>query len=130
MCKLSGINVRKKEEGELVCGFGYIWETLNRKIMKHGSDIVTTDRKTYYETQNYETLVSWYRIFRWIYFILVVVFIIAIFLADSASSLLRKILMLILVIAYPLVITYVVTYAISIRDRVILLMPKNIYRSL
>ncbi len=25
MCKLSGINVRKKEEGELVCGYGYIW---------------------------------------------------------------------------------------------------------
>ena len=105
-------------------------DELNRKIMKHGSDIVTTDRKTYYETQNYETLVSWYRFFRWIYFILVVAFIIAIFLADSTSSLLRKIFMLILVIAYPLVITYVVTYAISIRDRIILLMPKNIYKSM
>ncbi|MCX6183526.1 MAG: hypothetical protein NTX74_00435 [Flavobacterium sp.] len=35
MRKLSGINVRKKEEGGLVCGFGYIWETLNLKIMKN-----------------------------------------------------------------------------------------------
>jgi len=105
-------------------------DALNNKIINHRTDLVTTDRKTYYETQNSDNLLMWYNIFRWIYFILVIIFVIAIFLADSGYSFTKKILLLLLIFVYPLVINPIVTKLFTFIHYVTTLLPKNIYKSM
>ena len=43
---------------------------VKRKIDNKGSDILTKDRKTYYEQDNYDYLVKWYRVWFIIYMLL------------------------------------------------------------
>lgn len=105
-------------------------ELLNNKIKLRGIDIITTDRKTYYETQNYDGLLSWYSIFRWIYFLLVVAYIVAMFLVSSSVSLVYKIVELILIIIYPLMLSYTIPEFYKLIDWIWMLYPKNIYKTL
>jgi hypothetical protein len=105
-------------------------ESLNNKIQARGIDIVTTDRKTYYETQNYDILLSWYNIFRWIYFMLVIIYIIAMFLVPSSFSLFYQVMKLIPIIIYPLALSYTIPKLYSIIEWLWMLYPKNIYKTL
>lgn len=118
----------------------YVLELYNEYVSKNGdldnsinllsSDIVTTDRKTYYETQNYDNLMKWYYIFKWIYILLLLAFFIGIFIADSNSSRRVKIVAFIFLIIYPIAINYVVDVVTQSLQKAYALMPKNIYKSL
>jgi len=103
---------------------------LKEEIKLYASDMVTSDRKTYYETQNYDILKTWYIIWRWIYFLLVVTFAIGIFLTKSSYSLRTKIILLVLLFIYPYVIDYVVLYLLKWLMQIYSLLPKNVYTSL
>ena len=50
---------------------------VEQKIKTEHSDVLTNDRKTYYETEALERLRYWYVIFWWIYYLLVIAFILA-----------------------------------------------------
>ena len=103
---------------------------LREKINYQKTDIITNDRKTYYEIQNYQILKSWYIIWRWIYFILLVVFGLGIFLTKSAYSFWAKLGLLALFGMYPYVIDYVVFYLLKAGASFISLLPKNVYTTL
>ena len=99
-------------------------------IGRLNSDVVTADRKTYYESQNYESLTKWYYIFRWIYIILLIAFFIGLFLAESDKSRMYKWTIFILLVLYPVVINYIIAYLLKTWSQLYTLLPKNIYKSL
>jgi hypothetical protein len=103
---------------------------LREKIKAFGNEVVTSDRKTYYETQNYDILKTWYYIWRWIYFILLVVFAVGIFLSKSGYSIWAKLGFFALFALYPYFIDYIVLYSLKAGANVIALLPKNVYTTL
>ena len=85
------------------------------KVIKNMyGDILTQDRKTYYETQEYEVLESWYKIFMSIYYILVVIFLLGLVFLDNPFKTSQKIGILIVLVIYPFVISYIFSFIIGI----------------
>ena len=104
---------------------------LKKDINKATGDVVTSDRKTYYETQNNNYLKNWYIVYKFIYIVIIIIFIIFLFVRKSEYSLISRILILIFFILYPIYITQSVFW---IWNNVILriweLLPSNIYKSI
>ena len=94
-------------------------------------DVVTSDRKTYYESQNYNYLKNWYIVYKFIYIVIIIVFIIFLFARKSEYSFVSRIFILVFFILYPIYVTRSVFW---IWNHVILriweLLPSNIYKSL
>ena len=96
---------------------------------RHG-DILTNDRKTYYETGALSTLQSWYTIWWSIYYLLVVVLVISFIITPSNLSFTAKVFTFILVGGYPYYITYVVGWFYNLFMSISKHMPKNVYNDL
>ena len=103
---------------------------LGQKIQSYRTDVVTSDRKTYYENQNYDIIKTWYSIWRWIYFILLIVFGVGIFLSKSGYSIWAKLGLFALFALYPYVIDYVVLYLLKAGANLGSIIPKNVYTTL
>ena len=86
---------------------------IDNQIKSLASDMVTNDRKSFYEMQGYDNLYGWYKFFLWIYIILVVAFGIACFLVNSGYSNTHKFLILVALIIYPFVIHIIVLFLIK-----------------
>jgi len=104
---------------------------LKKDINQSTGDVVTSDRKTYYETQNYNYLKNWYTIYKFIYIVIIIIFIIFLFIRKSEYSLVYRICILVFFILYPIYITQSVFW---IWNHIILriweLLPSNIYKSI
>lgn len=126
---------------------------LKVKLRERHGDILTNDRKTYYETEAYENLVLWYRFFWWIYYIVVLIMILALIFSPSnidALSLFTKqlnnesvtgvslnlnrvfykIVIIVLLIFYPYYIDYVVKWIYGKIMWLLSKIPKNVYNNL
>jgi hypothetical protein len=96
---------------------------------RHG-DILTNDRKTYYETSALERLTLWYKFLWYIYYIFVIIFILAIFLSPSNLQWYIKLLIIILLVFYPYYINSIVTWLYNIWKSIVESIPKNVYNNL
>lgn len=94
------------------------------------TDKITNNRKSFYESQGYDVLNSWYKLFKWIYIFLIVIYILGMFLSNSSYSFVARICILVALILYPLVINYIVIFVYSIMLRIYSLMPKNAYTTI
>jgi hypothetical protein len=111
------------------------YDTVNTNLKKDinnaTGDVVTSDRKTYYESQNYNYLKNWYIAYKFIYIVIIIIFIIFLFFRKSEYSFVSRIFILIFFILYPIYITQSVFW---IWNNVILriweLLPSNIYKSI
>jgi membrane-associated HD superfamily phosphohydrolase len=105
--------------------------SLKKDINLATGDVVTSDRKTYYETQNLTYLKNWYTIYKFIYIAIIIIFIIFLFVRRSEYSRVSRFFILIFFILYPIYITQSVFW---IWNNVILriweLLPSNIYKSI
>jgi hypothetical protein len=104
---------------------------LKTDINNATGDVVTSDRKTYYESQNYSYLKNWYTVYKFVYIVIIIIFIIFLFVRKSEYSFVSRVFILILFILYPIYITQSVFW---IWNNVILriweLLPSNIYKSI
>jgi hypothetical protein len=104
---------------------------LKKDINQSTGDVVTSDRKTYYESQNYNYLKNWYTAYKFVYIVIIIIFIIFLFVRKSEYSFVSRIFILIFFILYPIYITQSVFW---IWNNVILriweLLPSNIYKSI
>ena len=104
-------------------------EYLRTKVDSKTSDIVTNDRKTYYEIENYEILLKrhklWVRIY---YFIL---FLLTLYLLIEKNGLSSKIKILLILVfgLYPFLVDKIVFFIIKSIIHLYHLLPKNIYNS-
>ena len=93
-------------------------------------DVLTNDRKTYYETEASEKLKMWYTLTMTIYWILVVAYIVSIFVSPSSLSLTKRIIIAVLLILYPFIIHKIVVYLYNFFSTTIKNTETNIYMDL
>ena len=101
-------------------------------------DILTNDRKTYYEVDALNNLKKWYSVWWYVYYVLVIVMgITLLFTAkninDSSSNngqYVKKILLLVILIFYPYYIDYIVRWIKNMYIRIYNILPKNVYNNL
>lgn len=92
--------------------------------------ILTNDRKTFYENEANEKLLSWYNLLWIIYYLLVLGFLIAIFLTQSKYSFLGKSVIFILILFYPYYIHHIIKFLYYIYTNIKNIFPKNVYNNL
>jgi hypothetical protein len=103
---------------------------IERQLKESSGDILTNDRKTYYETDAITRLKQWHSFFWYIYYLLVLVLNIAIFISPSELSTSKKFALLTLFTVYPY---YISTLTNWVYDNVVNIqknMPKNVYNNL
>jgi hypothetical protein len=81
---------------------------LNAIIKGSHGDVLTNDRKTYYETEATDRLNMWHTVLLSLYYILVFTICVSLVLSPNNFSLPKKIIIIILVIIYPFVIHRIV----------------------
>lgn len=109
-------------------------QELKQELRSTRGDILTNDRKTYYETDALNTLESWYKFMLGIYYLLAIVLLIFFVtnwsVGSAATSLIKKIIVFILVFFYPFYIHYVLRMLSQFFTRIYNKLPKNVYNSL
>jgi hypothetical protein len=103
---------------------------LENKLKTMKSDIVTNDRKTYYEEQGIESLKKYYIVIFVIYAIVIVSFIVCCFVMPSDLSIKVKIVILVLLIIYPFISSWLLTQIIHLYNKTTELLPVNAYKNI
>jgi hypothetical protein len=100
------------------------------KKLKNGThDILTNERKTYYEDQEIDVLNKYYLYILWIIYIIVVIcFCIFSLIYPSQTSLIIRILLLCVFILLPFVSTWLLGKIIQLIYWLFSFMPKNVYK--
>lgn len=101
---------------------------LAKKIKNDSNDILTNERKTYYEDQNIDSLNSvYYYVLLVIYIITVICFVIFSLIYPSQTSWKIKLLLFIVFLALPFISTFVLGKIIELIYWIFGLLPKNVY---
>ncbi len=103
---------------------------LMKKLKDYRGDILTNDRKTYYETQELDRLKLWYKIWYRMYYILVFVFNLCWLLCPSIITLPGKIVLSLLISFYPWYIDYVLRRYYELLTEIYKRLPRNVYNDL
>jgi hypothetical protein len=105
-------------------------QKLKLQLKERYGDILTNDRKTYYETDALNTLTFWYKLFWYIYYVLVIILILAFIFSLTDFSRITKIIISVLVIFYTYYIDYIVRWVYGLWKLFISRLPKNVYNNL
>jgi hypothetical protein len=103
-------------------------EKMSRDIKTTRADILTNDRKTFYEDQSISNLTFYYSIIRIAYILCVIIFVALSVLAPSQFSIKVKLAVLALLIVYPFISTKVLVFFIGIYSKIVSILPKNVNR--
>lgn len=122
--------INSENTKELLKHYVSLNKELKLKLRDRHGDILTNDRKTYYETDALDRLKLWYKFLWYIYYLLVLVLIIASFVSPSQLTTVKKMILILIFVFYPYYIDYIIRWIhglyISIYNR----LPKNIYNNL
>jgi hypothetical protein len=105
-------------------------QELKLQLRNSRGDILTNDRKTYYETEALTQLKLWYRFWWYIYYILILVFTIALFVSPSQLTMVKKAVIFVLLIFYPYYVDYIVRWVQGLYMSIYNRLPKNVYNDL
>lgn len=101
---------------------------LHKQLKENANDILTNERKTYYEDQQNESLNSYYYYILWVIYIIVIICLIVFTLIyPSQSSWKSKLGLVILFIVLPFISTWILGKMIYIVYWLFGLLPKNVY---
>lgn len=103
---------------------------LEKKIRNSHSDILTNDRKTYYETEANEKLNTWYTFLRLSYYFLVFLLFVSLFFTSIPLVWWHKLIIIALVLLYPIVIKYLIDLIYDKYSNIKKQLPKNVYNNL
>jgi general stress protein CsbA len=105
-------------------------KNLDGNIKDFHSDVLTNDRKTYYEFGALEILVNWNHFFLYMYFTLFFTFILGIVFSENTIPKYQSILLALTLGLYPFIISPIVQKMVSGFTYARNLYPKNVYNSL
>ena len=105
-------------------------KNLKLQLKERYGDILTNDRKTYYETDALNTLTFWYKLFWYIYYVLVIILVLVFIFSSIDLPNITKIIFSLLVIFYTYYIDYVVRWVYGLWKLLISRLPKNVYNNL
>ena len=103
---------------------------LELELKESYGDILTNDRKTYYETDALNSLTLWYRLFWYIYYVSVIMIILAFIFSPIKLLKIQKLIISVLVIFYPYYIDYILRWIYGLWKLLISRLPKNVYNNL
>jgi ABC-type multidrug transport system fused ATPase/permease subunit len=115
---------------ELLKGYTEKNSELQLSLRNRHGDILTNDRKTYYETDALNNLQSWYKLWWYLYYMLVLVLIISLIMSPNSLSLVKKVVLSIILIGYPYFIDYIVKWIKWLFMSIYSNLPKNVYNDL
>lgn len=92
-------------------------------------DILTNDRRTYYKTEALDNLKWWHKFFLIVYYILVTLCLALIFTNHNLTKI-KRIIISVLIIFYPLYINYLVEIIYELWELIKKRIPKNVYNDL
>jgi len=98
-------------------------------LRERQGNILTNDRKTYYERDASDRLNLWYKFFWWIYYMMVVVWIISVIFVLQKVGIV-EIIILLLLIFYPYYISIIVNNIYNLVKNLYNRLPKNVYNNL
>jgi hypothetical protein len=99
-------------------------------IKNHHADVLTNDRKTYYETEALEELKNWYKFYWYFYYFFVMtIFLFALFFKTSLHFIVRLIILFI-VYLFPYYIDFIVRFIYGFFHSAWKQLPKNVYNDL
>jgi hypothetical protein len=100
-----------------------------KELKEDANDILTDQRKTYYEDQRNESLNGYYYYFLWIIYIIVFVCLIVFSLIyPSQSSAKQKIVIIVFFLVLPFISTWLLGKIIYLFYLVFNMLPKNVYK--
>ena len=99
-----------------------------KSLKKLRGDIITNDRKTYYEQQHIDKLASWYYYLKISYIVLAVIFILLVIFKQP--GIIMKLLLIVYFVFYPIFITPMIFYIIEWFKKMYNLLPKNVYKTI
>jgi hypothetical protein len=101
---------------------------LTKKLKEETNDVLTNERKTYYEEQNIDALNFYYFYFiLTIYIIVLIAFIVFQFIYPSTIPLPKRIFILFCFIILPFFSTWILGMIVYLSYRLFNLLPKNVY---
>lgn len=103
---------------------------LELEVKSKASDTLTNDRKTYYEDQSINNLYFYYFIMIILYVIILIVYAVSIFLYPSDTPRKTNIIILILLIIYPFISTWLFLFYGKIYKKITGVLPSNVYHDL
>lgn len=103
---------------------------LKKEVTNNDDDVVTNDRKTYYETQAIDSLKKYYWILTIIYTFVVIYFLFCMITKNSTYTLKVKIPILVFLIIYPFISLGLSLKIIEIYRAIISVFPTNQYKTL
>jgi hypothetical protein len=103
---------------------------LELEVKNKFSDVLTNDRKSYYEDQNIDNLRFYHKIFMGLYIIILIVFVVSIFMFPSSLSKGVLFAILIIFIIYPFVCNKIFLFLFNIYNSILNVLPKNVYKDI
>lgn len=101
---------------------------LTKRIKDNTSDILTNDRKTYYENQGIDTLnFVYYYILASVYVIFVIAYIVSAFLYQSQMNWKFRVIIFVLLVFLPSIAPWLLGLAIEVAYKIYDLLPKNVH---
>ena len=91
-------------------------------------DMLTNDRKSYYEIQEYDNLLKWNNIFLYFYYFCVVIFIVGLVFLPNQFTIVQKVGFSIIFVIYPFIIDYIMFFLYKIINKIQSYFPKNVYK--
>lgn len=102
---------------------------LRKQLKDETNDVLTNERKTFYEDQQIDSLNGWYHyIILVIYIISVICFVIFSLIYPTQTSLLKRFIILIFFIVLPFISSWLLGHIIYIIYWIFGLLPKNVYK--
>jgi hypothetical protein len=105
-------------------------QSMKSKLRNQRGDILTNDRKTYYETEAIDRLGLWYSFYWYIYYIMIIILIFGFMFSPSGLSIIPKLVIFTLLLFYPYYIDYINKWIYGEIVWVHNGIPKNVYNNL
>jgi hypothetical protein len=105
-------------------------KSIQSTLQNQRGDILTNDRKTYYETEANDRLALWYRFLWYIYYICVVTIVLALFLSPGGFSMPAKIGFIGVFAGYPYYVGFIRGWVYDTYMWIYSQIPKNVYNTL
>ena len=102
---------------------------IQKSIKEQRGDVLTNDRKTYYETEALNNLQSWHSFLWYIYYVIFVIFVL-VTIFNGSIGIPKKIVFIFLAIIYPYVINIIVKKIYELSHSAWKRLPKNVYNDL
>ncbi len=103
---------------------------LENNLKNKSSDIITNDRKTFYEEEGIKKLDFYYYFFAGVYIIILIIFFLAIIFVNSNTPLFKRVLIFLLLVIYPFFIMLLYNILKKMYNRVKDFVPSNAYRNI